>query len=383
MKNIEIGGFMYKVVSLFSGCGGLDLGLEGGFIDVATKRKLPKTGLTTIFANDIRPGAKIAWENYFKRDDIYHLDSIVDLIHQHREGKFTFPKADIVTGGFPCQDFSVAGKRLGFNSSVSHSGNKFKETEIEEASVKNRGQLYMWMMEAINIIQPNIFIAENVKGLTNLDDVYKIIKNDFSSLGYKVFTKVVNAKHYGVAQNRERVIFMGFKSEALVTEDINPFPTPLYSNDSFISVKQVLQDLPEPEFSLDPSQKSYSKAKYYGNKVQGQTEVKWNGVAPTIRAEHHGNIEFRRLSKEHGGVTLDGEERRLTVRECARLQSFPDEYEFVQNGVSASEAYKIIGNAVPPVLAYNIGMHISKNWSTWFTTEKKANHEQIPLFLAE
>lgn len=383
MKNIEIGGFMYKVVSLFSGCGGLDLGLEGGFIDVATKRKLPKTGLTTIFANDIRPGAKTAWENYFKRDDIYHLDSIVDLIHQHREGKFTFPKADIVTGGFPCQDFSVAGKRLGFNSSVSHSGNKFTETEIEEASVKNRGQLYMWMMEAINIIQPNIFIAENVKGLTNLDDVYKIIKNDFSSLGYKVFTKVVNAKHYGVAQNRERVIFMGFKSEALVTEDINPFPTPLYSNDSFISVKQVLQDLPEPEFSLDPSQKSYSKAKYYGNKVQGQTEVKWNGVAPTIRAEHHGNIEFRRLSKEHGGVTLDGEERRLTVRECARLQSFPDEYEFVQNGVSASEAYKIIGNAVPPVLAYNIGMHISKNWSTWFSTEKKTNHEQIPLFLAE
>lgn len=384
-RNIEKGVFMHKVVSLFSGCGGLDLGLEGGFVNVATKKKLPKTGLETVFANDIRPGAKVAWENFFQKPDIYHLDSIVDLITQYKKGEFSFPDADIVTGGFPCQDFSVAGKRLGFNSSVSHSGNKMINKNLyEEASEENRGQLYMWMMEAIKIISPKLFIAENVKGLTNLEDTYSIIKNDFSSLGYKVYTKIVNAKHYGVAQNRERVIFMGFKLDSLSTNTIVPFPEPIYNNDIFVKVKDVLNDLPEPEKAIDPSQKAYSKAKYYGNKVQGQTEVKWNGVAPTIRAEHHGNIEFRRLSKEHGGITLDGKERRLTVRECARLQSFPDTYEFVQKGVSASEAYKIIGNAVPPVLAYHLGKHISTNWNDWFgDSTTGALPKKAPVYLGK
>lgn len=363
---------MYRVVSLFSGCGGLDLGLEGGFINVADGQFLPRNNIETVFANDIRPGAKTAWENYFNRTGIYHLESIVDVVNQARNGEFQFPEADIVTGGFPCQDFSVAGKRLGFKSSVSHDGTRvLSESDSEDdlyeaASVENRGQLYMWLMETINIVSPKLFIAENVKGLTNLADVYEIIKRDFESLGYTVYTKVVNAKHFGVAQNRERVLFIGLKTDQLATQDINPFPEPLFNDDNVVKVRDVLGDLPEPEESNDPSQRAYSKARYYGNKVQGQTEVKWNSVAPTIRAEHHGNIEFRRLSREHGGIILDGEERRLTVRECARLQSFPDNYEFVQPGISGSEAYKIIGNAVPPVLAYHVGKHISDNWNNWF-----------------
>ena len=360
---------MYRVLSLFSGCGGLDLGLEGGFTNVADGKFLPRNNLDTVFANDIRPGAKIAWENYFNKQGVYHLESIVDLVNKARQGEFSFPEADIVTGGFPCQDFSVAGKRLGFNSSVSHDGQTAIEIEngsYEAASVENRGQLYMWLMETINIVSPKLFIAENVKGLTNLADVYEIIKRDFESLGYTVYTKVVNAKHYGVAQNRERVLFVGFKTDQLATADVNPLPEPLFDNNNVITVREVLGDLPEPEESDDPSQRTYSKAKYYGPKVQGQTEVKWNSVAPTIRSEHHGNIEFRRLSEEHGGIILDGPERRLTVRECARLQSFPDNYVFVQQGISGSEAYKIIGNAVPPVLAYHIGKHISENWEKWF-----------------
>jgi DNA (cytosine-5)-methyltransferase 1 len=120
----------------------------------------------------------------------------------------------------------------------------------------------------------------------------------------------------------------------------------------------------------------FSKAKYYG-KMQGNTEIKLDNIGPTIRSEHHGNIEFRRLSQINGGVIfseLDRGllERRLTVRECARIQTFPDEYQFVfecqkdNKNVSSSAAYKLIGNAVPPLLAYNFAKRLELIWDTIF-----------------
>ena len=142
---------------------------------------------------------------------------------------------------------------------------------------------------------------------------------------------------------------------------------------TFVSPKVVLGDLSEPWESNDISHKARSKAKYYGKKVQGQIEVDIHGLSPTIRAEHHGNIEFRRLNKKNGGKIIEERglhQRRLTVRECARLQTFPDDYEFVCNktnfNISMSEAYKLIGNAVPPVLAYNIAMRIQELWPKLF-----------------
>ena len=200
----------------------------------------------------------------------------------------------------------------------------------------------------------------------NLHDIFDIIKNDFSSIGYNVKTNVLNARDFNVAQNRERVFFMGFLNNAIKNEIENPFPKSGYRGGERVLVKDVLCDLPEPEFSKDPSHRAYSRAKYYGRGLQGHTEIKWDDVAPTIRSEHHGNIEFRRLSEEHGGKNLDGPERRLSVRECARLQSFPDDYSFVQNGVTASDAYRLIGNAVPPIFAYSFGKHISEYWDFWF-----------------
>ena len=145
----------------------------------------------------------------------------------------------------------------------------------------------------------------------------------------------------------------------------------------FVNCKEAFYGLVEPNLATDESQKKYSKAKFMGTHCQGQTEIKLNSVSPTIRSEHHGNIEFRRLSKEHGGVNfLELEkglpERRLTIRECARLQTFPDDYQFIlpkigENvAVSASSAYKIIGNAVPCLLAYNIAMRIRQNWDKYF-----------------
>ena len=224
-----------NVLSLFSGCGGMDLGFEGGFsvlkssvndilnpnfIEKNLKNdfvQLRKTKFKTVFANDILPDARNAWVNYFSNRghnaENFYQDSIVDLVKMFKNGTNVFPDdVDVVTGGFPCQDFSLAGKRNGFNSHKNHKGELIND---KTASVETRGQLYMWMKEVIEITQPKIFIAENVKGLVNLGDVKSIIQSDFSSAngnGYIVLDpQVLHSADYGVPQSRERVIFIGIK----------------------------------------------------------------------------------------------------------------------------------------------------------------------------
>ena len=258
----------------------------------------------------------------------------------------------------------------------------------------------MWMREVIAITQPKMFVAENVKGLVNLGDVKSIIEHDFSTIGgdgyLVVSARVLHAADYGIPQSRERVIFFGFKKSALTKEairalssecipaDFDPYPliTHAYNNNDEsllppVTLRQAFVGLDEPHKSSDISQQKYSKAKYMGKHCQGQTEVKLDGIGPTIRSEHHGNIEFRRLSAEHGGKNIDElksgqEERRLTIRECARIQTFPDNYSFVfknkETGasVSASEAYKLIGNAVPPLLGFHIAKRLELLWDKYF-----------------
>ncbi|MBQ8774336.1 MAG: DNA (cytosine-5-)-methyltransferase [Alistipes sp.] len=404
-----------KVLSLFSGCGGMDIGFEGDFFclkksintsihpdwikeDCGNWVLLSPTGFQTVFANDIRVDAKTAWTKYFSKrktntNSIYHLGSIVDLVKASKQGEDIFPTdIDIVTGGFPCQDFSIAGKRQGFASQKSHTGGKL---DIGAPSIESRGQLYMWMRDVISITKPKLFIAENVKGLADLADVKEIIERDFANTcnsGYVVIpAQVLYAADYGVPQSRSRVIFFGFKKsalrkqalEALTSEVIpvkyNPYPVKTHGigNVPYVTCSDAFINLDEPNTTLDPSQKIYSKAKFMGSHCQGQTEVKLDSVGPTIRAEHHGNIEYRRLSAEHGGKHSDELakgliERRLTVRECARIQTFPDDYEFIipksesQPSLSSSDAYKIIGNAVPCVLAYNIAKNIADKWNLYF-----------------
>ena len=165
----------------------------------------------------------------------------------------------------------------------------------------------------------------------------------------------------------------------VIPSEYDPYPIKTHGDTLFpiVTCNDAFTNLKEPECSNDISQKKYSKAKYMGKHCQGQTEVKLDGVAPTIRSEHHGNIEFRRLSKEHGGKHEEEllnhlQERRLTIRECARIQTFPDDYQFIlkrtekNKGVSASEAYKIIGNAVPCVMAYNIAKNLEQKWNIYF-----------------
>jgi DNA (cytosine-5)-methyltransferase 1 len=410
-----------RVLSLFSGCGGMDLGLEGGFWvhqdcvnenihqDWIVERreswlKLPRTTFETVFANDITKAAHNAWIPYFEKrgkKNVFHLGSIVDLVKQAEKGEFQFPSnIDVVTGGFPCQDFSVSGKRKGFNSHKSHTGKLLDESE--DSFQDNRGKLYYWMKRVIELTLPKVFIAENVKGLISLANVKDIIEDDFSAIGkdgYIVIPKLLFAPDYGIPQTRERIIFIGLnktylKATAighLQNRDIFPRPThkvikhqlnlfeSIYPLKTYSTVGQILSGLAEPEDELfDLSQKSYSKAKYYG-KTQGQIEVNLQGLSPTIRSEHHGNIEFRRLSLELGGKIVNELEaglkmRRLTVRECARIQTFPDDFQFVrpQNkgdekySLSATDGYKLIGNAVPPLLAYHIAKHLENQWDYLF-----------------
>ena len=410
-----------RVLSLFSGCGGMDLGLEGGFWvhqdcvnenihrDWIVERREPwlkllRTSFETVFANDITKAAHNAWIPYFEKrgkTNGFHLGSIVDLVKQAEKGEFQFPSnIDVVTGGFPCQDFSVSGKRKGFNSHKSHTGKLLDESE--DSFQDNRGKLYYWMKRVIELTLPKVFIAENVKGLISLANVKDIIEDDFSAIGkdgYIVIPKLLFAPDYGIPQTRERIIFIGLnktylKATAighLENNDIFPHPThkvikhqlnlfeSIYPLKTYSTVGQILSGLAEPEDELfDLSQKSYSKAKHYG-KTQGQIEVNLQGLGPTIRSEHHGNIEFRRLSLELGGKIVNELEaglkmRRLTVRECARIQTFPDDFQFVrpQNkgdekySLSATDGYKLIGNAVPPLLAYHIARHLEHQWDYLF-----------------
>ena len=254
-----------KVVSLFSGCGGMDLGFEGDFIvhkdsineslnpDFVEKYidgnyvQLKPTRFQTVFANDILQEARNVWVNYFKNKkyspEVYHVASIVDLVKVHKQGHKIFPdKVDIVTGGFPCQDFSLSGKRNGFNSHKDHKGVIIK---ANNPSIETRGHLYMWLKEVVEITKPKVFIAENVKGLVNLANVKDIIQRDFSNAngnGYLVLDPIVlHAANYGVPQSRERVIFIGINKSELnqdaykalskdnIIDKFNPYPKPSHA----------------------------------------------------------------------------------------------------------------------------------------------------------
>lgn len=408
-----------RVLSLFSGCGGMDLGFEGHFIanrksfaadDERIERVinddwllLRPTRFRTVFANDILPEACVAWNAYMRRfgysPEIYHCQSVVELVKAQQTGADIFPRdIDVVTGGFPCQDFSVAGKRLGFDSQKDDKGQIRTD---DKPSEETRGKLYYWMKQVIDITRPKIFVAENVKGLVNLGNVKDIIQQDFASAdgnGYIVLPpKVLHAGNYGVPETRERVIFIGVRRDALRPEAIqalesevtpaeyDPYPIPTHAGNikdesllPAVTTRDVLKGLKEPMETADESQRYYSGAKYLHNGSQGQTEINLDGMGPTIRSEHHGNIEFRRLSAEHGGKQAaelaEGlKERRLTPRECALIQTFPPDYPFVIRKeserrfiLSPSGAYKVIGNAVPPVLAFHLATRLEQLWPKYF-----------------
>lgn len=318
-----------NVVSLFSGCGGMDLGFRGGF-DVLG-RHYEKNPFNIIFANDI---VKRACETYTRNfghealcGDVRDLDLSV------------IPKADIVIGGFPCQDFSLAGKRKGLTA--------------------ERGRLYLEMKRVIEHCRPMAFIAENVDGIRRSSagsdtSALDIILNDFRTLGYRVAYQPLNAADYGVPQNRIRVIISGIRNDL---DKTMKYPVPVCGENAaapWVTAKEAIDDLWDKLDKTDipnHTSRDYSKAKFYpGKSLQGNCQIKADRPSPTIRSEHHGNIEGHyRTTMPEDPQNMSGW-RRLSVRECARLQTFPDDFVFP----AASDAYKEIGNAVPPVLAWHI-----------------------------
>lgn len=326
----------YKVVSLFSGCGGLDLGLVGGF--TVFNKTYSENPFEITWANDYEKNACLTFEKNFKKPIV--CADIRDIL-ENKYPDMLSPKmpetADIVVGGFPCQDFSLAGKRRGFES--------------------KRGTLYQSMVETVRRLRPAVFLAENVKGLLSMDGgkAIETIKNDFAKLGYSVEYKLFHVANYDVPENRERVIIVGTDNKRNLPRF--QFPEPTRTKENWMTVGEAISDL-ENLNEGDAPNHFWSKAKMFEG-TQGNSIIKKDAVAPTMRAEHHGNIEW------HWNKS-----RRLSAREAARIQSFPDNFIFYP---STSSAYKQIGNAVPPVF----GWHLAKSLERYLT---KINYGQEHQF---
>jgi DNA (cytosine-5)-methyltransferase 1 len=313
----------YKVVSLFSGCGGLDLGIEGGFKFLGGK--YASNPFQVIWANDNNAKACRTLKL-----NLPHTEVVCDDITKVLSNKLEIPQADIVVGGFPCQDFSLAGKRRGLTV--------------------QRGQLYLSMIEVIKIAKPKIFLAENVKGLLSWENGLGIrtMISDFEKLGYHVEYKLHNTANFGVPQTRERVIIIGVRKD-IGDKVIWPKETHSQALESnlkpWVNLKQAIGDLEDEKKHSCLPNPGYSKAKLFPG-TQGNTVTKAERPSPTMRAEHHGNIEF------HYKLP-----RRLSAREAARIQSFPDDFVFVQ---STSDAYRQVGNAVAPVFGWHLAQALKE-----------------------
>jgi DNA (cytosine-5)-methyltransferase 1 len=307
-----------KVVSLFSGAGGLDL----GFI---------KAGHQVIWAND---NFQDAVKTYRKNigDHIIHED--ISKISSD-----AIPEHDILIGGFPCQGFSVANSKRG---------------EHDE-----RNNLYIELLRVLIDKQPKFFLAENVKGILSLmkGEIFEMIISDFENAGYKVKHKVLNAANFGVPQKRERVIILGARND--VNFDLkHPEPTHLESSslfnnkESWVSIGEALRNIPEPEEEHALSNHTYSKFKLKFNGYLGNRAIDPTKPAPTVTAR----------GDEKGGVVVlhhPNNHRRMSVRELALTQSFPIDFIFEGNN---SSAYRQIGNAVPPKMAYAIASIFPKKF---------------------
>ena len=233
-----------KVISLFSGCGGMDLGFTGDFTVLG--KQYDKNPYEIVFANDIIQKACDTYAHNFNHKayccDIKELDYSI------------LPKADIVIGGFPCQDFSLAGKRKGLNA--------------------ERGKLYLEMKKVIEHCQPMAFIAENVDGIRKNkagDNIsaLEVILDDFRSIGYTVVYKVLNAADFGVPQNRIRVIIAGIRIDLQKNMRYPKETNGDNAKVAWITAKYAIDDLWD---KLDTTSiknhttRDYSKAKFYPGK---------------------------------------------------------------------------------------------------------------------
>lgn len=300
----------FTAVSLFCGAGGLDLGFD-------------RAGFKTIWANDFDADACKTHQNWSNAEVVCGDISKVDMSK--------IPVSDVILGGFPCQGFSLSGPR-----------------KIDDS----RNVLYKHYVKLVRQNQPLAFVGENVKGLLTMGNgqIIDAIIADFANCGYDVFYKLVNARNFGVPQDRERVIIVGFRKDL----QISGFSLP-ETNGQTSTLADALQGMPtakEDEVCHAP----YSSRYMSRNRKRG-----WDEVAYTVPAMakqvtlYPGSPNMVKIGKDEWRFGDGGESRRLSWREVAAIQTFPRDLEFYGDLTSI---YKQIGNAVPVKLAEFVANYI-------------------------
>lgn len=298
-----------KIISLFSGAGGLDLGLI-------------QAGNSVIWANDFDKNAVATYRknigDHIVCDDIKNID-----IH-------SLPDADVVVGGFPCQGFSQA--------------NLLRNLEDD------RNQLYKFFYNTILIKQPKFFIAENVKGILSLGNGSAIrqIVRDFEHAGYITSVTLVNMADYGVPQTRQRVIIIGQRTD-VGKELLFRFPVPTHSKSGnplpWVSIREAIDHFPDPTEEHSVLNHICSSYKVEYRNFTGHRQTDPDKPCPTILARGNGKGGVCAIPHYNGT-------RRLTIRESASVQTFPEDFEFIG---TMGACYRQIGNAVPVRFAKLLG----------------------------
>ncbi len=326
-NNIETRMKYMTLVSLFSGAGGMDIGFE-------------KAGFRTIWANEYDKTIAPSYQNFFPNTQ-FDGRSIRDI-----------PDEDLpvhalgVIGGPPCQSWSEAGARRGIHDP--------------------RGELFFEYLRVIKRIQPQFFVAENVHGLIharNMQSFSNIIKQ-FENEGYKISWKLLKASDYGVPQDRERVFIVGYHQSL---NKVFQFPEPWKTKKT---LRDAIGDLAHLKIGSTRKVKNhellesgYSPIFLSRNRVRAWDEQSYTILATDRHIPFHPQApKMLKIAGQELRAFPKGSEhlyRRFTLRECARIQTFPDTYEFIYSNIR--NAYKMIGNAVPVDLAYCIAKKIKED----------------------
>jgi DNA (cytosine-5)-methyltransferase 1 len=303
-----------KIVSLFSGAGGLDLGLI-------------QAGSEVIWANDIDKDAVATYQKNIGNHIV--CANIKEIAIEE------IPSADVVVGGFPCQGFSQANLR---------------RTVDDE-----RNQLYKFFYNTIDSKQPKFFIAENVRGILSLGggSIIKQIAKDFEKAGYTVTVTLVNVADYGVPQSRQRVFIIGQRKD-LCNRTLFVFPAKTHGKNGmplpWVSIKSALDHYPDPDTPNDCANHVYSSYKVAYRDFTGHRATDPDKPSPTILARGNGKGGVCAIPHYNG-------KRRLSIRESATIQTFPEDFEFVGQ---MNSCYRQIGNAVPVKFAKLLGQELTR-----------------------
>lgn len=303
------------IISLFSGAGGLDLGL-------------------------IQGGNEVVWANDFDRDAVesyrYNIGDHIQFGDIKDVGVADIPNADVVVGGFPCQGFSQA--------------NQLRSVD------DGRNQLYRFFLKVVNAKRPKFFIAENVKGILSLGkgEAIKRIMADFTDAGYDVELHLVNMADYGVPQTRQRVIIVGQRND-LGNEMLFRFPQPTHDRKNpalkpWVSIEKALSKYPDPDSPNKVVNHEYSSYKVEYRNFTGHRKTDPHKPCPTILARGNGGGGVCAIPHYNG-------KRRLTIRESAAIQTFPDSFRFFGK---MNACYRQIGNAVPVLFARLLGKELHR-----------------------